>query len=189
METVGSIVLDSGCTATVCGETWLESYFDSLSNGEKQNLMEEISKMCFKFDNGVKVVSKKLVTFLCILAGEKVNIKTDVVDCNIPLLLSRSAMKRAKMNIDFSNDSVRLFNKTKKLNVTSSGHYCIPILKSVNSDDVKVTLFNYGNKSEKEIAIKLHKQFAHPSVDKLKNLIKNAGIVDKKFLQEIEDHQ
>ncbi len=120
-------------------------------NGEKQNLKEEISKMSFKFGDGVKVMSKKCITFPCVLAGEKVNIKTDVVDCNIPLLLSKSAMKRAKMNIDFSNDSVRLFNKTKKLNVTSSGHYCIPILKSVNSDNIKVTLFNYRNKSEKEI--------------------------------------
>ena len=37
-----------------------------------------------------------------------------------------------------------------------------------------------------KLAIKLHRQFGHPSKDKLLGLIKNAGITDGDFKSEIE---
>ena len=54
-------------------------------------------------------------------------IKTDVVDSDIPLLLSRSAMKKAGVKMDLENDSAAIFCKDVALNLTISRHYCIPI--------------------------------------------------------------
>ena len=41
--------------------------------------------------------------FPAVIANTKVKINTDVVSSGIPLLLSRSSMKRANMTIDFEN--------------------------------------------------------------------------------------
>ena len=57
----------------------------------------------------------------------KANIEVDVVECNIPLLLSKKAMKKGKMCLDFVNDSVIICGKTLKLEETSSGHYILPL--------------------------------------------------------------
>ena len=57
-------------------------------------------------------------------------ITTDVVESDIPLLLSQSAMKRAGVKMHLENDSTNIFGKDAALNLTFSGHYCIPIDKT-----------------------------------------------------------
>ena len=54
-------------------------------------------------------------------------ITTDVVDCNIPLLLSRKAMKNAGMVLDFRKDVISINGATIPLKTTKSGHYALPI--------------------------------------------------------------
>ena len=56
-------------------------------------------------------------------------INIDVVDSDLPLPLSLSSMKRAKVKLDVENDSAETLGSTIPLNHTSSGHYCIPIVK------------------------------------------------------------
>ena len=57
-------------------------------------------------------------------------IKMDVVDSDISLLLSQSAMKKAGVKFDLENDSATVFGKDVALNLTTSGHYCIPIYRT-----------------------------------------------------------
>ena len=87
------------------------------------------------------------------------NIVTDVIDCDLPLLLSRSAMQKAGTKIDFRRDKVTTFGKEQDLHFTTSGHYCIPLNHycEINSDISKFNqertiLFttNLGSKSVKE---------------------------------------
>ena len=54
-------------------------------------------------------------------------IRTDVVVSDIPLFLSRSAMKTAGVKMDMENDTANIFGKDVSLNLKTSGHYCIPI--------------------------------------------------------------
>ena len=56
-----------------------------------------------------------------------VKIISDVVDADIPLLLSKTAMKRARMTLNFNNDTAEMFGKRIKLLCTMSGHYHVPI--------------------------------------------------------------
>lgn len=51
----------------------------------------------------------------------------DVVECNIPLLISKQSMKKGKMVLDFGEDSVKIKNRWVKLMVMSSGHYMLPL--------------------------------------------------------------
>ena len=66
---------------------------------------------------------------VCIV-GKPVTVKTDVVDSDIPLLLSRTAMKEAGVKLDLENDTAVIMGQDVALNFTTSGHNCIPIDKS-----------------------------------------------------------
>ena len=57
-------------------------------------------------------------------------IKSDVIDSDLPLLLSKSAMKKANVKIDFSNDVINMLNQKIKFVFTASGHYAVPSSKT-----------------------------------------------------------
>ena len=61
------------------------------------------------------------------IAGKKVRIKIVVVQSDIPLLLSQNAMKAAGIKMDLENDTATIFGKEETLNITSSGHYSVPV--------------------------------------------------------------
>ena len=68
----------------------------------------ESAKM-FKFGGGEMKKSKGCFTLPCKLAGKDVMIKVDIIDSDIPLLLSKSAMKSAKVKLDLENDKAEIF--------------------------------------------------------------------------------
>ena len=49
----------------------------------------------------------------CVLGGKNVKIGIDVVDSNIPMLLSKGAMKEANTVVNFSKDTIKLFGTTQ----------------------------------------------------------------------------
>ena len=69
----------------------------------------------------------KRVTSPCFVAGLRLEITTDVVDCDIPLILSKDAMKRANMVLRFREDTVTVNNLPIKLDTSTSVHYMLSI--------------------------------------------------------------
>ena len=128
-ESKGYAILDSGCSTTVCGQSWLDNFVESLSDEDRYQIKIEPSAQTFTFGDGNTVVSKRRVTLPCWMGGEQGVVTTDVVDCNIPLLLSRKSMKLAGMILDFPNDKVTVGKKKRdiKLKTTKSGHYALPL--------------------------------------------------------------
>ena len=51
----------------------------------------------------------------------------DVVESNIPLLLSKEDTKRFNVKTDMQNDTAEILGKEVNLDTTSSGHYCIDL--------------------------------------------------------------
>ena len=49
----------------------------------------------------------------------------DSIKSDIPLLLSKKAMKKAKIKIDLENDRCVVFGKDVDLKTTTSGQYCL----------------------------------------------------------------
>ena len=115
-------VLDSACSSTVCGESWLKEYMSSLDENIKGRVIQKEGNRVFKFGGGTKLKSKGEFTLPAIMAGKNVQIKTDIVESDIPLLLSRSAMKSAGVKLDLENDTANIFGKDVMLNLTNSGH-------------------------------------------------------------------
>ena len=186
-ETIGSVLLDSGCSKTVCGETWLKSFMDTLTTTEKSKIVVEESTAAYRFGDGERMKATKSVTLPCIMAGKHINLKSDVVECALPLLLSRSSMKKAGMVLNLVDDTALIFGKTVKLDMTSLGHYTLPIFAPASSKRIEYVLINeVESKDNSKIAIKLHRQFAHPSAEKLKKLIKDAGKDDPELIKCID---
>ena len=120
-------------------------------------------------------------------------IMTDVVDCEIPLLLSKRSLKKSKSVLDFYNDVLIMNNEKIALQNTSNGHYCVPLVSKSITYITELTSFEQNNednpsslndpniiyinhndlsttnkKKKRTIALKLHQQFGHPiNSDKL----------------------
>ena len=88
-ETLNAAVLDSGCTGTVCGKLRLDCYIDSLSKEDSKLIEERPTSTRFKFGDGRVVQASRKVIIPAYIGDMKVNIETDVVSDDLPLLLSK----------------------------------------------------------------------------------------------------
>ena len=155
-------VLDSACSSTVCRDTWLENYLNSLDHEDRRKIKRSFGQKIFKF-GGERFKSKREYNLLAVIAGKAVTIKTDAVGSDIPLLLSRQAMKTAEVKMDLESDTAQNFDKDIALNLTTSGHYCIPIDRAEKIPFQKVfsvDLEEMANKGRYKTRFKLNKQYA-----------------------------
>ena len=91
--------------------------------------------------------------------------------------------KKGEIELKFPNDTIDFLGNEMPLNTNSSGLYHLSLtqakqfLKKVNSNNEHdlIVLRSTKNKSNEEIALKLHRSFAHPSIEKTLNLINNLG--------------
>ena len=60
-ETTNYAILDSACTSTVCGETWLKCFLDSMDKDNRKRIKEFESSTTFRFGNGNTLTSVKRV--------------------------------------------------------------------------------------------------------------------------------
>ena len=154
----------------MCGQAWFDTYVSSLSDSDHTSILTRSSKNVFKFWNGNHVTTTTSAIIPATDANRHIQISTDIVDKDTPLLLSRDAMKKAGMTINFKTDSATVFNSNVPLHVTQSGHYTLhltsplQLLAKQNANpQMKIVLTATSAKSPKEIVLKLHRQFAHAS--------------------------
>ena len=126
-DSEGYALLDSGCSNTVAGEKWVTKYVASLSNNDKSKIKYMPSEESFTFGDGKTHKATRKINFPCWVGGKSADITADIVDCKIPLLLSRKAMTKAEMVIDFGNHTADINGRKINLKRTDSGHYALPI--------------------------------------------------------------
>ena len=195
-ETIGMAVIDSGCSKTVTGKEWLDLFKETLSENEVNNLAVQPSHQLFKFGEGNSIQSEGKVKLPAIIGSRNVTIETEIIQANIPMLLSKEAMKKAETIINFNTDEIEMMGESHQLVSTKSGHYAIPLTsKSYINDspsEYNVTLLceyiDEDLKNPKKIADKLHRQFCHCSPKKLKQLISNSRLWknDKDLLEAVD---
>ena len=136
-KTLNAVVLDSGCSRTVCSQSWLNCYIESLSEEDQDQLQEKESSTRFKFGDGSLVHSLKNVIIPVSIGGCKIKIATDVVPNEVSLSLSKELMKKARTTTDFESDEVTMFGQTVDLKFTQTGHYAVPI--STTEEDLIIS--------------------------------------------------
>ena len=184
-------ILDSACSSTICGKIWLDGYLKSLDKEDNGKVCQTDGVNIFKFGGGTWLKSEGEYSIPAVIAGKQVTIKTDMVNSDIPLLPSRTEMKSAVVKMDLEHDRAEIFGQDVILNLTSSGHYCIPIDKTekipvetacaVNLDDI-------GEDERYRILLKLHRQLAHPSKKRLVAFLKDAGVWKADYLEVLTDN-
>lgn len=195
VESLGSAVIDTACTRTVCDEKWLDHYVGQLTQDELLKMKDVKSARPFKFGDGRIVHSTKKVKIPAVIAQTKCHIETEVVPADIPLLLSKTSLKRAGAVIDIENDKALMFKKPVKLQLTSSGHYCVnlrdkntPDVSDIqNENDIFFGTENMTKKEKQKVLLKLHKQFGHASVDRLQKLLTCSGNTDEECITILKD--
>ena len=141
------------------------------------------SKKGFKFGDGSVVHLFKRVVIPVKIDNNDCNIDTEVVKSDIPLLLSKTSLKRAGTVSDLKKDKAMMFEEPFELEFTSSGHYYVKLLNQdihskVPEEKVLTVTKNMINADKQKMVGKLHKQFFHASVDRLTRLLKSAGTTD-----------
>ena len=186
-EASKSAVIDTACTKTVGGEIWLDDYVESLTLPQLEETQYLDSATKFKFGDGRHVTAVKKAIIPVEIAGRKCKIEMEVVKENIPLLLSKSSLKKLDALIDIKNDRAQILGKDIDLKQTSSGHYCLDICQTKeSSNDVSKILLTEKVTSKSDV-VKLHKQFGHATAENLRKLLTNSGISDKNVLKLVDE--
>ena len=186
-------MIDSGCSSTVCGSLWLKVYVDSLSTKQRQLIeLSECSKK-YRFGDGKEVEAAETAKVPVFFGKVKAFITIDVVPALIPLLLSKDSLKRGKAEINFVKNTMTILNEQLVLHKTKSGHLLVSLCRPIDFKEpyAQRILLNsaFQGNSDEEIrkkALKLHRQFAHPPPSRLKNLLQDSGVKDKKVFEYID---
>ena len=181
-ESVQMAVLDSACASTVAGRGWYDDYKESLSEEDRKKVIVRPGEKVYKFGGKGLYKSVSEVEIPAHIGTEAVMIKADIVESDIPLLLSRPLLKEMKCHMDYENDQVDLLDQTLQMDLTSSGHYCISVgnreqLQEVNL--VELTKLDEGEATKQ--LVKLHRQFGHPSKIRFRHLLEDAGAWKSSF--------
>lgn len=173
-------LIDSGATKTVVGKKWMTQYEEGLDEKDKDMIKEEKHVSVFKFGDGKSFHSDTVKIIPTVLCEQDVLIKASVVDADVPMLISRNTLRRAKATLDFEHDKLEMNSVKQDLFSTQSGHYAVPIgpniqnLSYPNTDQHDVYLVKDGD-DPTQIANKIHKYFAHANPDRLIEFVKTSN--------------
>ena len=124
-------VLDSGCGRTIIGESTLRE-FEQLWKAAKIPPAERSAEVHhFRFGNGQTEVSTMSVSMPMVIAGKRGKIRAAIVKGAAPLLTSRSALQSLKAQLNFSDNTVTLFEDRREvpLQVNEAGQYVLNVLE------------------------------------------------------------
>jgi len=108
-------------------------------------------------------------------------IQTDVVDSDIPLLLSKESMKSAKVVLDLEKDTAKIFDIEVPLDSTTCGHYAVPIYDTAETSLFTTKISSMQEEDKEKMLEKIHKQFAHPTRKKVVALLHDVDCWDDSF--------
>ena len=124
--------------------------------------------MPFKFGDGKIINSYQTVTFPEKIDNYLYNIKTEVVECKIPLLLNKESLAKAGAMIDIGKDHVMMFGQKINIQTTSTRHYCMIITRNYKESNyvenfILLVDSNMKRRDKRNALFKLHIQFGHAS--------------------------
>ena len=164
-ECYGYAVIDCGCSSTVCGETWLNAYLDSLSEFDRQHVLTSSCSRKYVFGDGEEVNASKCVDVPVFLGNAKATLSIDVVPVSIPLLLSKKSLKRGNAKIDFENNVLTILDEVVPLEDTPRGHLIVLLCKlhDIDGSVVERIMFSSDFSSDDteqntKKVLKLHRQ-------------------------------
>ena len=190
-ETMNKALIDTGASATVCGKSWLKCYEDSLTPEEMSEIKEIETCKKFRFGDGRLIKAEKHLQIPVRVCNEEFMLNTHVVDCDIPLLLSRDAMKKMNCKIDAGNDQIIIGDVCQNLFISESGHMLVSIgrcesnIRNDENENITVLLSNVEKmKDPRKCAEHWHRYFAHASANKIGEVLMKSNL-ERTFREEV----
>ena len=132
----------------------------------------------------------------------KIDLQTEIVDADIPLLIGNSALKKGKAVMDIGENKISLLGTIMDMGETNSGHFSLTVsppqdleylpkiskVEKAREEIIVLTMETSEELSQKDVE-KLHHFWGHCSVEKLEILIKNSGRMNeevKKYLESVK---
>ena len=102
-ESLGSLLLVSGCSSNVAGLGWWNDYLNNLPTHMKKEVIVQLgNEKRFRLGGGIVLISKKVVKFPGMLINRKTTFTSHIVDSKIPMLWSRMGMTKAGVILHIS---------------------------------------------------------------------------------------
>ena len=177
-------VLDTGASSTVCGTEWLRRY-------EEYNCVRverRQSSKSFRFGDGESIESLFVCELTVRLCEKTFSLPCHVLSINVPLLLSREALKTWRAVINFAADQIEIDGKTTDIHLTSTGHSVIDLSPDCSPDRILTVTHSTSHLTPVKIANKLHKFFSHGSKRKIKDLVGDSSHPEKTAIMEAIDN-
>jgi hypothetical protein len=192
LEALGCGAFDTGCTASVAGEEWFKNFLGELSEERKAKVEGPLkSGRTFMFGNQGTLSSGAMYKLPVKLRGENHMIEVDIINSNIPLLISRGEMAKLDISINNKNDTATMRGEPLPIMTTSAGHLIVDLLgrkQRVNMEKVfSIRLLEADEETQMKTLDKIHKQFGHRSKKAFVSVLKTAenwtpkfsGMIDK----------
>ena len=162
----GFAVLDSGCGKTIVGEDTLHDFHCIWKAHGVRVPAERAETNTFKFGNGEREVSHRMIDMPVYIAGRRGVVRAAVVRGSAPLLLSRAALKTLQAHMNFDRDELTLFGtETVPMLVNEAGQYTVNVSKfpghsPINADSVapRVLSADASDDSDESHGVTLHCQ-------------------------------
>ena len=98
-------IVDSGCPTAVMGKPWYKVYESGLkSKGYRGDFLIKETNENFKFGDGPVYKATEKVNIPVQIGSFKTKIEACIVDCDVPLLVSKSDLKSWKASHNHEND-------------------------------------------------------------------------------------
>ena len=174
----------------MCGQKWFTAYCDTMTDDQRFHLEQNSkeSSAIFRFGDSSPIGSQKLVHLPVTIKNKNIYLPTEVVEADIPLLVSKQTLEDGKAILDCGGRTISIYGVKQPLIITSSGHHAIPI--KPHSQDLPANIVMHSITEDLDVVAvskKLHQQFGHPSAERLKRLIKDAGEDNDDLLKTIEE--
>ena len=182
-EALGHAIIDTACKHTLAGTIWMEQYMNTLSDKEKQGVVQKSCDLSFRFGDGKETRALCTMDIPVNLGGTKCNLNVAVIENDLPLLLSIASMQRGNMKLDYGKNVIEVFGKNIPLKFTTSGHSMISVTEKSVDNVANIVLHvtgldNLSQSGKMSKMKKLHIQFSHASQDALWRLLQSSGVHD-----------
>ena len=188
-ESINCAALDSCCTASVAGKKWMDIFLSSVPGELRKQIKGPYkSRKTFQFGNQGILPTMQAYTIPIIVAGERHLIEVDVINSDIPLLMSKTHMKQLGITLNMADDTATVNGKPIRVDTTSAGHFILNLFGDNEHQDTmlmqeiySVNMLKENEESQLKLLQKLHKQFGHRPKKVFVNLLKSAEQWDPKF--------
>ena len=191
-------VIDTACSKTVAGITWVEKYTSNLPEEMRESLELEESSKVYQFGGGEKRSSLGSVKVPTVVGDKKISLSVEVVDAMIPLLIGTNSLEAAASVLNFEHFTATFFEQEVEMYKVGSGHYCIDL----TSDHVDTHINDIEDRETEILEVltttteldfnlkdikKLHHYFGHVPAGRLKSLLIKAGHDSKEVMKIVEE--